>query len=134
MFVKVIASIMVPIIAKARILKVLGTKDLSMKSAKKTVLAVLMAITMFGVFSAVVLAAATPPACPPCQAPSGAKDAKGAKPAIPDVTLPFTFKCAHCGMPITIKKTADWTKGCFGCACGLKNIDCYNDSLKKPAK
>jgi hypothetical protein len=103
-----------------------------MKFTKKTAVAILLASIAFGGIVSTAFADTTPPACPPCQAP--ATPQKGDKAALPTVTLPFTFKCAHCGMPITIKKTADWTKGCFGCACGLKNVDCYNDSLKKPAK
>jgi hypothetical protein len=65
--------------------------------------------------------------CPSCPAP----DPKAGKPAIPDVTYPFTFVCTHCGMKITIKSAADWNKPCLPCACGLKNIQCYKPSTKK---
>ncbi len=104
-----------------------------MKSPNCLVLAGLAASLVFCIASAPVRADGTPQTCsPPNCAPPGS--AKGPQPGTPDVPLPFTFKCAHCGMSITIKKAADWSKGCFACACGSKNIDCYEQTLKKPAK
>jgi hypothetical protein len=103
-----------------------------MKLTKLSVLAVLpAAIMLFGLSTIVRADTTTPPANPPAQASAPTKPAG---PVVPDVPLPFAFKCPHCGMTIKIKTSADWTKSCFGCACGLKNIVCYNDSLKKPAK
>jgi hypothetical protein len=57
------------------------------------------------------------------------KTATAAKTA-PDVTLPYTFTCPHCGMKITIKTAADWNKSCQTCACGKTNLGCYNDIKK----
>ena len=56
-----------------------------------------------------------------CCPPVATKAAK----AIPDVTYPFTFKCDHCGMTITVKSKDDWMKSCEQCACGASNLDCY---------
>jgi hypothetical protein len=80
--------------------------------------------------------AAPAKSCPLCAktsqtAPAPSASTASKTPAIPDVTLPFTFTCPHCSMQITIKTKADWTKSCPDCACGVNNIGCYNDSLKK---
>lgn len=63
-----------------------------------------------------------------------ASSTKTAK-ALPDVKLPFTFTCQHCGLKITIKTVADWSKDCSMCACGVTNLGCYKPpkTSSKPA-
>jgi hypothetical protein len=62
------------------------------------------------------------------------KPAKAASQTAPDVTLPYTFKCPHCSMKITIKTPADWNKDCLTCACGVSNLGCYNETKKNKDK
>ncbi len=64
------------------------------------------------------------------------KAAKSAKttPALPSVTLPYTFVCPDCGLKITIKTAADWKKDCPVCACGKTSLSCYHDIKSSSVK
>jgi hypothetical protein len=56
-----------------------------------------------------------------------ASSTTAAKPApkIPNVKLPCTFVCKHCGIKITVKTAADWLKPCPACPCGTSIAECY---------
>ncbi len=71
---------------------------------------------------------------PVCKVPIPASKAATAKTTVPDVKYPYTFKCPHCGMTLTITKPSDWAGDCGGCACGGTNLSCYNDAQKKSKK
>ena len=74
------------------------------------------------IFSAVP----TPSYAAPAAHPKAAK----AVSSLPAAALPYTFKCPHCGLNITIKSPADWNKDCMTCACGKSNLGCYRDIKK----
>jgi hypothetical protein len=102
-----------------------------MKSVQVMLLKTLIATSVLVALTAAAFGDTKPAPSSPASPPP-AKAAK-AKPALPDVTLPYTFECPHCGMKIVIKTVDDWNKGCYACACGETNLGCYNDSHKKPA-
>ena len=109
------------------------------KLFKSLVAASILCISCAAAFADTNPAPSTPPAtAPPSTQPANPPAAKPAVPAnksgLPDVTLPFTFHCPHCGMLITIKKPSDWKGSCGSCACGNSNLECYNETLKKSHK
>jgi len=104
-----------------------------MKLLRKTLIAGLIAATLgsYGGF-AFADTPTTPGDTPPAKCPAPATPDPNAKtPAIPDVTYPYTFVCAHCGIKITVKTKDDWLKPCPVCPCSTTTLACLPKAKKK---
>jgi hypothetical protein len=84
-----------------------------------------MKVTLISLVAALLVAACLSVASVAQTTPMAASTTKAvAHTKIPNVKLPYTFVCKHCGLKITVKTAADWLKPCPVCPCGTLTVDC----------